>query len=271
MSQSTSKKRNSPLARQWLAALIVAAVALAFAFPVYFMVSSAFKAENEILAIPIHVVPYEFAGLDEFRRAMEIAPLGNYVFNSALVSVVNVVCTLLFSAMAGSCPDRDRRGQRRRKLRRPTTIHPGAQVARGPVALDAHAVAGGRPGHADERLGCDSLLTWGSVPTPPTVCDDQLAEEFGDDTASFVAKMLVGIYPGRGVDPKIFERLVAALGPEQQSIGVRELALDTLKQLTGRDDLGYDPDHAEGKGLNAWKDLQRQGKLRYSATRGKAK
>ncbi len=99
---------------------------------------------------------------------------------------------------------------------------------------------------------------------------DQLAEEFGDDTASFVAKMLVGYSPNEASDPKVFERLVAALGPEQQSIGVRELAIDTLKQLTGRDDLGYDPDHADGKGLSAWIELQRQGKLRYSAARGKA-
>ncbi len=83
--------------------------------------------------------------------------------------------------------------------------------------------------------------------------------------------MLIGYTPEEASDPKIYERLVAALGPEQESVGVRELALDTLKQLTGRDDLGYDPDHADGKGLNAWKDLQRQGKLRYSASRGKAK
>lgn len=101
MNRSSREKSRSPLARQWLGTLIVAAFALAFAFPVYFMVSSAFKAENEILAIPIHLVPYEFAGLEEFRRAMEIAPLGNYVWNSALVSFVNVVCTLLLSAMAG--------------------------------------------------------------------------------------------------------------------------------------------------------------------------
>ena len=100
---------------------------------------------------------------------------------------------------------------------------------------------------------------------------EQLAEEFGDDTASFVAKMLVGYTPDEASDPKIYERLVAALGPEQQSIGLRELAIDTLKQLTGRDDLGYDPDHADGKGLTAWKELQRQGKLRYAATRAKAK
>ena len=99
---------------------------------------------------------------------------------------------------------------------------------------------------------------------------DQLAEEFGDDTASFVAKMLIGYTPDEASDTKLYERLVAALGPEQQSIGLRELALDTLKQLTGRDDLGYDPDHADGKGLIAWKDLQRQGKLHYSAARGKA-
>jgi hypothetical protein len=82
--------------------------------------------------------------------------------------------------------------------------------------------------------------------------------------------MLVGYTPEEAADPKLFERLVAALGPEQQSIGLHELALDTLKQLTGRDDLGYDPDHADGKGLIAWKDLQRQGKLHYSAARGKA-
>jgi len=100
---------------------------------------------------------------------------------------------------------------------------------------------------------------------------DQLGEEFGDDTASFAARMLVGYTASEASDPKIFESLVAALGPDQPSIGLRELALDTLKQLTGRDDLGYDPDHADGKGLSAWKELQRQGKLRYSATRAKAK
>ena len=99
----------------------------------------------------------------------------------------------------------------------------------------------------------------------------QLAEEFGDDTASFVEKMLVGYTADEAADPKLFERLVTALGPEQDSVGLRELALDTLTHLTGRDALGYDPDHPEGKGLSAWKELQKQGKLHYSATRGKTK
>jgi ABC-type glycerol-3-phosphate transport system permease component len=94
-------KSRSPLVGQWLGTLVVAALALIFAFPVYFMVSSAFKAENEILAIPIHIIPYAFTALGEFERAIEIAPLATYVWNSSLVAFVNVVCTLLLSAMAG--------------------------------------------------------------------------------------------------------------------------------------------------------------------------
>jgi ABC-type glycerol-3-phosphate transport system permease component len=100
LSESAQRSR-SPLAWQWFNTLLIALLALAFAFPVYFMVSSAFKAENEILAIPIHWVPHEFAWFGEFQRAMEIARLDRYVWNSALLSFVNVVCTLLFSAMAG--------------------------------------------------------------------------------------------------------------------------------------------------------------------------
>ena len=101
MSQSLRTKSRSPLVRQWLGTLVVAALALIFAFPVYFMVSSAFKAETEILAIPIHIIPYAFTALGEFERAIEIAPLATYVWNSGLVAFVNVVCTLLLSAMAG--------------------------------------------------------------------------------------------------------------------------------------------------------------------------
>jgi len=100
---------------------------------------------------------------------------------------------------------------------------------------------------------------------------EQLVEEFGEETASFVGKMLIGFSPEEASNPQIYEQLVGLLSPGQESIGVRELALDTLKRLTGRDGLGYDPDHPEGKALNAWKDLQRQGKLRFSAPRAKAK
>jgi ABC-type glycerol-3-phosphate transport system permease component len=76
-------------------------LALAFFFPVYFMISSAFKAENEILANPVHWVPYDFQGLSQLIRAAEIAPLGRYFFNSSLLSAINVTVTVFFGALAG--------------------------------------------------------------------------------------------------------------------------------------------------------------------------
>jgi hypothetical protein len=130
-----------------------------------------------------------------------------------------------------------------------------------------------RTGDAVTRKGALAAIRsyMGLGPDFATRVRGQLAEEFGDDTAAFVEKMLVGYTAAEAADPKVFERLVAALGPEQESVGLRELALDTLKQLTGRDDQGYDADHPEGKGLMAWKELQRQGKLHYSPARGKTK
>jgi hypothetical protein len=90
----------------------------------------------------------------------------------------------------------------------------------------------------------------------------QLVQEFGEETGSLLGKMLVGFTPEEAAKPETYQRLVALLAPEQESIGLRELALDTLKRLTGRGDLGYNPDHPEGKGLNTWKELQRKGELR---------
>ena len=57
---------------------------------------------------------------------------------------------------------------------------------------------------------------------------------------------------GRGRQSDLYTRLVGLLSPDQDAqgiIGIRELAISTLKRLTGRDDLGYDPDHPEGKGF----------------------
>jgi multiple sugar transport system permease protein len=78
---------------------VVAAVI--FAFPIWFMVTSAFKAETEIQAIPIHWWPHEFQGLARFQEAADFAPLWRYLFNSTLYSVVHVAVTVFFGALAG--------------------------------------------------------------------------------------------------------------------------------------------------------------------------
>ncbi len=94
---------------------------------------------------------------------------------------------------------------------------------------------------------------------------DQLVREFGDEKASLVEKMLIGYSEQEASKPELFKQLVMLLSPEEQSIGVRELALDTLQRLTGRADLGYGADQPEGPGLAAWKDLVQQGQLKARA------
>ncbi len=83
----------------WLAIALVLAVS--FAFPLYFMVSSSFKAEEEVLATPIHWWPYDFQGINQYRRAFDVVPLMRYFFNSTLMASVDVIVTVIFSAMAG--------------------------------------------------------------------------------------------------------------------------------------------------------------------------
>lgn len=81
------------------AAALVAA--LVFAFPIFFMVTSAFKAEEEIQAIPIHWLPEQFQWLARFQEAAEFAPLWRYFGNSLIYSVVHVAVTVFFGALAG--------------------------------------------------------------------------------------------------------------------------------------------------------------------------
>jgi ABC-type glycerol-3-phosphate transport system permease component len=81
--------------------LLAAAAALPFAFPVLFMMTSSFKAEWEIQAVPVHWLPHDFQGLAQYVHAADLAPLWRYFFNSALMSLINVVVTCFFSALAG--------------------------------------------------------------------------------------------------------------------------------------------------------------------------
>jgi formylglycine-generating enzyme required for sulfatase activity len=81
----------------------------------------------------------------------------------------------------------------------------------------------------------------------------QLVVEVGEEKATIVGQMLVGFSSIDAVSPPIRKRIVALLSSDEKSVGIRELAIDTLTQLTGRDNLEYDPDHPEEKGLSAWR------------------
>lgn len=80
--------------------LVVIAGLFLFCIPVYYMITTSFKAEAEVTAIPIHWIPHQFQP-QNYPEAFAAAPFGLYFFNSMVVAIVVVLCTLFFSALAG--------------------------------------------------------------------------------------------------------------------------------------------------------------------------
>jgi len=93
---------------------------------------------------------------------------------------------------------------------------------------------------------------------------EQLQRDLGDDLAATAEKLLIGYTPKEANDPTTYAKLVQILGStDEAEVGLRELALDNLMRLTGRDDLEYDPEdpQPDSKGLRAWRELLRSGEL----------
>jgi hypothetical protein len=97
---------------------------------------------------------------------------------------------------------------------------------------------------------------------------EQLQEEFGDQTSQIIEKLLIGVSKE---EASRSEALVDLLSPRNNSLAVRELALDNLKILTGRDDLAYDPEHPDEKGYNAWKSTLKEGDTKAAPKRKTAR
>lgn len=90
----------SRFAGQFLLYAAVILGLLLFCVPVYYMVTTSFKAESEVFALPIHWIPHEFSP-QNYPEAFAVAPFGLYFYNSLVVAVVVVLSTLFFSALAG--------------------------------------------------------------------------------------------------------------------------------------------------------------------------
>jgi len=95
------KRRFQKHASTTLWFVVALTLAVVFFFPLYFMVSSSFKAETEVLAVPIHWFPHDFQGLSNFRKAFDAVPLTRFFLNSTYMATVDVVVTVFFSALAG--------------------------------------------------------------------------------------------------------------------------------------------------------------------------
>ena len=86
---------------------------------------------------------------------------------------------------------------------------------------------------------------------------EALVRQYDQPWADVTEKLLVGFGPEEAKDEATLAKLVEYLAGAP-SRGTRQLALDNLRTLTGRDSLEYDPDSPEGKGLKAWQDLVRK-------------
>ena len=85
---------------------------------------------------------------------------------------------------------------------------------------------------------------------------EALVRQYEQPWADITEKLLVGFRTEEAKDEATLVKLVEYLTAPTR--GTRELALDNLRALTGRDSLEYDPDNPEGKGLKAWQDVVRK-------------
>jgi hypothetical protein len=83
-----------------------------------------------------------------------------------------------------------------------------------------------------------------------------LEQTWGPEVAATLQKLLVGYTGQEAQDNATYATLVRELSSDD--VGIRELAIDNLQTLTGRDRLGYDPDNPEERRLQAWQDLLRE-------------
>ncbi len=93
---------------------------------------------------------------------------------------------------------------------------------------------------------------------------EALVREFDETWGGVTERLIVGFRPEDAKDEATLAKLVDYLATAPGR-GTRELALDNLRALTGRDSLEYDPDAVEGKGLKAWQDLVRKKELTKDA------
>ena len=74
--------------------------ALVLLLPLVWMVSSSFKREFDIFVFPPEIIPNPFHW-ENYREIFEVAPFARQYFNSIYIGVLNVVGTVVVSALAG--------------------------------------------------------------------------------------------------------------------------------------------------------------------------
>lgn len=100
MAAVTSDNRGLRLATRYAVLVLVGFV---FLFPLVFMVVSSLKPDQQLLADTSSIrafLPVGDISLDNYRKAFERAPIGQFILNSVFVTVVTVSASILLCSLA---------------------------------------------------------------------------------------------------------------------------------------------------------------------------
>ncbi|MBU1175446.1 MAG: carbohydrate ABC transporter permease [Alphaproteobacteria bacterium] len=101
MAEISSRNRGLRLFARYL---VLALVAVVFMFPLVFMVVSSFKPDGQLLADTSSFrafLPVGDISLDNYRAAFERAPIGQFMFNSVMITMVTVTLSIGICSLAG--------------------------------------------------------------------------------------------------------------------------------------------------------------------------
>ena len=85
--KSGSRHNREALKRNILAYIVLVPVSILMIIPLLLLISTAFKTLPEVMSIEFHWLP-ETLRLDNFRKAMAVAPFGRYYINTIIVVVM---------------------------------------------------------------------------------------------------------------------------------------------------------------------------------------
>ena len=100
MAEISQENRGLRLATRYVVLVLVAIV---FLFPLVFMVVSSFKPDSQLLADTGNFrafLPVGDISLDNYFAAFQRAPIGQFMFNSIMVTVVTVLFSILICSLA---------------------------------------------------------------------------------------------------------------------------------------------------------------------------
>ena len=86
---------------RWLGATLVVCGAVIVFFPFFWMAVTSLKTVPEIQRVPLQIRPDRWTNLDNYREVFQRQPFGRFLLNSAIVSSVSALSSLVVSSLAG--------------------------------------------------------------------------------------------------------------------------------------------------------------------------